>query len=122
MNQEKKLIIFLLFIFTIGAVYLFFTSEKYQNQGYQKNWWVVYFEDIQNKNASFVIENYSDQTRFHWEASVKNKKLQEGSIQIPKSEKQMISIENIEVKEGSKMTITVSASGDKKEIYKYLKN
>ena len=121
MDQEKKLIIFLLSLFAIGAVYLFFTSEKYQNPEYQKNWWVIYFEDMQNQTTNFVIENYSDQTNFHWEAATKNKKLQEGTIQIPKNEKRMIYPENIEAKDGSKITISVSTGEEKKEIYKYLK-
>lgn len=121
MNQEKKLIIFLLSLFAIGAGYLFFTSERYQDPGYQKNWWVIYFEDMQNQNANFVIENYGEQTNFHWEAAIKNKKLQEGTNRIPKNEKQIIFPENIEAREGSKMTITVYAGEEKKEIYKYLK-
>lgn len=118
MGQGKKIIIFLIFIFIVGSSYLFFVSERYQDPEYNKNWWVVYFEDMQGSGMDFVLENHSGQTDFHWDVSVNKEKIQEGNLQIPRGQRQVVSLDAFQEKE--KITITVSAGDEKKEIYKYL--
>jgi len=117
--QQRKIIIFLTALLILSSLWLSFVSQKMNDPDYQKNWWALYFSDPKSDNLDFAIENHSDKKDFHWEISVDRDKIKEGDIEIEKGKSQKLSFEqNLGNLENKKITITVSASDEKKEIYK----
>jgi hypothetical protein len=115
--KEKKIILILVLFLLASFSYLAFVETRQADLNYQKNWWVVYFENPRNESLNFTIENHSDQNKFHWEVLQDKTKLSEGEAQISKGEKNTIPVDLKDVI-GKKITISISDSKEKKEIYK----
>jgi hypothetical protein len=115
--KEKKIILILGLFLLISFFYLAFMETRQADPNYQKNWWVVYFDNPKDSSISFVIENHSDQNNFHWEVFQEKEKLQEKDTRIPKGESATIDSVNLNDLKG-KIIISVSDGKEKKEIYK----
>lgn len=113
---QKNLIIFITVLFFLCSSYLFYVSDRSLRSDTEKNWWALYFEDPNGKALDFSIENHSAQNNFHWEITADSKKLDNGDIKIKTGESQTIQPEIKDIT--GKISITVSTSNDKKEIYK----
>ncbi len=114
--QQKKIILFLIILFVTGSAWLFHASNRLTDPNVGKNWWTIYFADSNTNNLNFHIENHSDQTTFHWEALVQNKKVREGDEKIEKGASQVVTLdENLGA---GKIIIDVTVGSEKKEIYK----
>jgi hypothetical protein len=85
---------------------------------------VVYFADPKDDSLNFVIENNSDENEFRYEVMAGKSIFEQKDIEIKKGEKKNIEISkpDIESSGNIKFVIAVSASEDKKEIYKNLEN
>jgi hypothetical protein len=116
--QQKKIIIFTACLFFLSSLYLFYSSEKATNPN-QKDFWAIYFSEPKSLDLNFVIENHSNNTNFHYETLDGKNKVSEGDAIIQNGDKRIIDL-NSEVGKilDKKITIVVSTSGDKKEIYK----
>lgn len=117
--MNNRTILYALVIFlAISFVFLAFLERGQQNYDYQKNWWVLYFNDIKSDDLSFTIENHSDKNTFHWSVlRGKNKPAIENDVEIQKGSKETIKLDVAEY-EDKKITIRVSDGENKKDIYK----
>lgn len=70
--QQKIIIAFITIFFILSSAYLFNVSEKKQDPGLNKNWWIAYFENPTDNSLDFTIENYSSSKDFSWEAISKD--------------------------------------------------
>lgn len=100
----------------LSFVYLSYTETRQADLNYQKNWWVVYFNDARNEEVGFTIENHSKQNNFHWEILVGENKIKEGEAHVSLGEKKKMDFDVVFQK--GKITIVVSDGAEKKEIYK----
>ena len=113
--QQRKIIIFLIFLFLASSVWLFRVSDNLLNPNTNGNWWSIYFSDPKSSSLNFVIENHSDQSEFNWKILEKNQTKKEGIEKIEKGEKKEIIIDG---SFKNKIIIQVNAENDRKEIYK----
>ena len=120
--MQKKIIIFISVLFIASSVWLFYQNDKQTNPDLNKNWWAVSFIDSKSNNLDFTIENHSNRTDFHWEVSDGENKLKEGDVKIEKGAFSELNSAYAELssEDNIKITITVSAGDEKKEIYKNL--
>ena len=116
MGQEKKIIYFLITLFVLSSGWLFWVNERGMDPNYQKNWWVVYFQDPKSENLNFTIENHSDKNNFRWEVLSGGSILQSAEFAIPKGQSKgfLVNVPNRE----DKITVSVSDGEKKKDIYK----
>lgn len=112
----NKSIILSLLIFLLFSLGFLAYTETQQQSATNQNWWIVYFENPKNGNLSFIIENNSNKTSFHYETSDGENSLEEADVEIVKGAKKEIFLnENIA---SEKIIIRVSAGSEKREIYK----
>ena len=83
MNQ-KKIISFLIIFLLISFFYLAYVEKKQADLNYQKNWWVLSFDNPNDNSLDFVIENHSSKNNFHWEVLSDTDKIKEADINIVK--------------------------------------
>ena len=119
MNQ-KKIILFLILFLIISFSYLAYVEKKQANLNYQKNWWVLSFDNPKDNTLNFSIENHSSKTNFHWEVLAEQDKIKEGDASIVKGATKNINLSEINIKdfENKKISVKVSADNEMKEIYK----
>lgn len=117
MNNNKAVVIFTIIFFLASALFLAYAENRQTDENFQKDWWVLYFENPSSDSTNFVIENHSQQSNFHWEVWVGDEKMQEADFTVPKGQKKgfMAGIQNPGNK---KITIKVISGEEKKEIYK----
>jgi len=118
MNQQRKIIIFILALFILSSAYLLWTAKNMNDPDYQKNWWALYFENPKSDNLSFVIENHSDKTSFHYTLTAGNDKIEEKDVLVNKGEIKKLSFGDSLKLSFGKITIQVISGDEKKEIYK----
>jgi len=117
--DSRKIIIFSIALFVIASSYLFFVDSRDNSLDFQKDWWVIYFEDPKNLSLNFSIENHSDKKDFKYEIFDGKNKIDNGEAVISKGEtKSIILDQKVGHIENGKITITVSDGVEKKEIYK----
>ena len=120
MNQ-KKIISFLIVFLFISFFYLAYVEKKQADLNYQKNWWVLSFDNPKDNTLNFSIENHSNKTNFHWEVMADGNILKEGDLVIIKGGKELRSeaseLSSLSL-ENKKISVKVSADGEMKEIYK----
>ncbi|GBE16682.1 hypothetical protein BMS3Abin15_00504 [bacterium BMS3Abin15] len=120
--NNKTIIYSLIILLAVSFMFLSFIEQGQRDYDHNKNWWVLYFNDIESDDLHFVIENHSDKNKFHWSIiKGKNKPSLEGDIEVRKGEKRTIKLDVAEY-EDKKITIRVSDDEDKKEIYKDFNN
>ena len=84
-----------------------------------KNWWVAYFQDPEDKNLNFIIENYSSNKNFTYEINVDDVKILEEIVNIKKGDKKELEINSkIANDPKERITIRVSDGNESREIYK----
>lgn len=115
--NNKKIFAFLIIFLIASFFYLAYIEQKQQDSDYQKNWWVLYFEDPKSDNLNFVIENHGDKNNFHWEVFKDKEKIEEGDIKIAKSSTWKSGFQAADY-DNKKISIIVSNGENKKEIYK----
>ena len=117
--NNKTIIISLTIFLALSFIFLSYTQTKQQSPQSQ-NWWVVYFSDPKSDDLNFVIENNSNETSFHWEASAGKSVFEQKDIEIRKGEKKNIEIAKPDTESfgNIRFNIAVSANNESKEIYK----
>lgn len=118
--RQRKLILFILILFILSSAYLLYASNKYQNLNFGSDYWTVCFYNPKSDELSFIIENHSDQTDFHWQVMADQNKIKEGEIKIANGAQSKISGTSPDFPDltNKKITIVISAGEEKKEIYK----
>lgn len=103
----------------MASAYLFFVDSRDNSLDFQKNWWIVYFDEPKSLSWNFSIENHSDKKDFKYEVFDGKNKVAEGDAVIGKGEiRNIILDQKIGHIENKKITIQVSDGAEKKEIYK----
>ncbi len=121
LNQAQKIILFITLLFAAGAVYLFAIDTRYNNPAYNQDWFSLSFSNPQAENMNFVIENFTSQSDFRWEALAGKEKLADGAIQVAPGNKKEITVD-INNRTAERLTIRVSSGKDgMQEIYKNIK-
>lgn len=119
-NQSQKIIFFICLLFLAGAVYLFSVNPHYSNPRYGQGWFALSFSDPKSNNLNFTIENFSQETNFHWEILENKKTIFQDDVQINSGEKKELS--SSEIVSAKKMTVRVSSGSITQEIYKNLRS
>jgi hypothetical protein len=117
MNQQTKIIIFIVVLFVLSSSLLFFINDRYLNSEASKNYWAVSFVNPKDNSLNFIIENHSQKNNFHWEVNSDNGKLSSGDINVGKGDTKNIDLNNTDL--AGKIIIDVSDGENKKEIYKF---
>ncbi|MCX6766068.1 MAG: hypothetical protein NT136_03880 [Candidatus Moranbacteria bacterium] len=115
--MERKIILSFIIILLASFFYLAYVEQRQADYDYQKNWWVVYFENPKGDLLDFVIENHSSQNNFHWEVLAEKDKVKEGDVNIAKGVREIIKL-NIDNSIAGKITVSITSGEEKKEIYK----
>lgn len=117
----KKIITSLIIFLALSCIFLAYTQTKQQSPESQ-NWWIVYFASPKNDSLNFVIENNSNEKKFHWEILNDKNKLKEGDVDIEKGNKKEVTLSSSDFGNfgNIKFNIIVSTNEDKKEIYKII--
>lgn len=116
MKKNSIIISFAVLMF-LSFFYLAFTENRQADLDYQKDWWILSFQDPTGQDVNFTIENHSNQSNFHWEILRGSEKLEEKDVEILKGESVVIDSVSAENLQG-KIIVKVSDSVNKKEIYK----
>lgn len=116
-NRSSQLVAITITMFLLSAIWLSWISKKQMDPDYQKNWWVLSFDDPKSSSLNFTIENHSNSNKFHWEISIDKTKIKEGDVAIDKGQQKTIPVSANNM-ENKKATITVTSGENKKEIYK----
>lgn len=120
MNQQIKIIGFLIFFFVLSSAWLFEKNALGLNPDYKKDWWVIYFQEARGNNLSFVLENHSTSRDFRWEVISDDVLFQNGEVQVASGGKKNIEIELKNPQK--KISVRVSDERERKEIYKNFEN
>ncbi len=120
MNQQIKIIGFLIFFFVLSSAWLFEKNALGLNPDYKKDWWVIYFQEARGNNLSFVLENHSTSKDFHWEVISEDLLLKDGNVKVMPGEKKNIEIELKNPQK--KISVRVSDNRENQEIYKNFEN
>jgi hypothetical protein len=116
--NSKAIIISTIVIFFMSSLFLAWSEKRQSDENFQKDWWVLSFDEPRGSDINFTIANHSQKTSFHWEVISGAEKMSEGEARIAKG-----SIWKSDIKTGDltgKITIRISVGSDKKEIYKNL--
>lgn len=116
--NNKTIVIFTVIFFLTSALFLAYTENKQSDENFQKDWWVLSFNNPKNDDLNFTIENHSQKTSFHWELISGMDTISGGDAKIAKGSTwtSNVQVENLT----GKIIIRVSDGSDKKEIYKNL--
>lgn len=120
MKINNKTIITSLIIFLLASfIYLAYSENKRGNEVYDKDLWIVYFDSPAGDDLSFIIENFSESADFQWEVYADSEKIEGGDTAVERTYKKSIDSTREEY-QNKKVTIAVTHSGEKKEIYKII--
>jgi hypothetical protein len=120
--STKKIIIILIISLLLSSIWLSYNETRQADLDYQKNWWVVYFENPSGSSLNFTIENHSKETAFNYKIMGDKNILEEKNISIKNNRQQKINIDPVAFENISerKITIIITDGNNKKEIYKIL--
>ena len=120
--STKKIIIILIISLLLSSIWLSYNETRQADLDYQKNWWVVYFENPSGSSLNFTIENHSKETAFNYKIMGNKNILEEKNISIKNNRQQKINIDPVAFENISerKITIIITDGNNKKEIYKIL--
>jgi len=120
--STKKIIIILIISLLLSSIWLSYNETRQADLNYQKNWWVVYFENPSGSSLNFTIENHSKETAFNYKIMGNKNILEEKNISIKNNRQQKINIDPVAFENISerKITIIITDGNNKKEIYKIL--
>ncbi|MFA6183692.1 MAG: hypothetical protein WC682_01155 [Parcubacteria group bacterium] len=113
MPNQKTILVSLALFILISFSYLAIL-ENAQHQ--IKDSWFIYFENINDDSSNFIIENYSDDTKFSWKIFVDNSLFNQGEVQVLEKNKKNVSIDK--PPKGKTIKVIVSHSKEDREIYK----
>jgi len=120
--STKKIIIILIISLLLSSIWLSYNETRQADLNYQKNWWVVYFENPSGSSLNFTIENHSKETAFNYKIMGDENILEEKNISIKNNRQQKINIDPVAFENipERKITIIITDGNNKKEIYKIL--
>ena len=120
--STKKIIIILIISLLLSSIWLSYNETRQADLDYQKNWWVVYFENPSGSSLNFTIENHSKETAFNYKIMGNKNILEEKNISIKNNRQQKINIDPVAFENipERKITIIITDGNNKKEIYKIL--
>jgi hypothetical protein len=118
--MQRKIIFFTIIILLFSFFYLAYTEKKQADLNYQKNWWILSFDNPKDNTLNFSIENHSNKNNFHWEVLADGNIIKEAAISASRGVTKDIDLSDINIKdlENKKISVKVSADGETKEIYK----
>jgi hypothetical protein len=114
--NSRIIVICTIIFFLVSALFLAYTENHQSDENFQKDWWVLSFNDPKNTDVNFIIENHSQKSSFHWELISGTEIISEGDAKIAKGSawKSNVQTDNL----SGKAIVRVSSGSDKKEIYK----
>jgi len=116
--NSRTIVIFTIIFFLVSALFLAYSEKQQSDENFQKDWWVLSFNDPKSADINFTIENHSQKTSFHWELISGTDTLSEGDAKIAKGSTWTSNVQTNNL--SGKIIIQVSNGSDKKEIYKNL--
>lgn len=116
-SPAQKVIAFIVFLFIVGASYLFTIDSRYNDPKYNQDWFALSFSDPQSASFDFTIENFSAQSDFQWEIFVEEEKVSSSLATMAPREKKEIRIK-ADPQATGRITIRVSSPTETREIYK----
>lgn len=120
--SSKIIIVTTLVLVLICFLFLFTVEEKNNDYDFKKNWSVVYFDNPSGNSLQFTIENHQKGKINYGYKILKNDKLAtEGSVEVEKAEKKVLSPNIGSGLAGSKITIIINTSEREYKIYKNIK-
>lgn len=116
--NSRTIVICTVVFFLVSALFLAYSENRQSDENFQKDWWVLSFNDPKNADVNFTIENHSQKSSFHWEIISETDKISEGDAKITKGSTwtSNVQVNNL----AGKITVSVSNGSDKNEIYKNL--
>lgn len=117
MTFSKKIILASIALSFICFSYLAYSENQQQDYNYGKSWWTTYFVDPKGEDLSFVVENHSSETAFHWEISLDKAIVAKGDVKLNVGEKKTVPVKASD-NNGKTVLIKISTPKGSKEIYK----
>ena len=117
MKKTNLIILATILLFMASGFFLAYTGTKALDPANSKTWWTTYFLSPKSNDLSFVIENHSAYTSFHWEVLLENFPLAQGNETIKNNQTKNIAIPNVTAS-GKQTSIIVTSDKEKQEIYK----
>ncbi len=110
MKNEKMMLLSFVFLSAV---------ESRNTNLNNNNVWMLYFADPKSDSLDFVIENHSQSTAFGYEILIDKKVVIDSNLSVSLDEIKTVPIpkDNLDLS-NRKITITVTAGDNKKEIYK----
>lgn len=103
----------------ISFSYLSWIQYSQHDYDFDKNWWVLYFENPKNSSLDYLIENHSDMTDFHSEIFLEKQKVSESDFTLQKNERKRFPVDTTDLQD-KKVTIVITTGEQKKEVYKII--
>lgn len=117
MNQRFLIIIFLS-LFVASTFFLFSRNVSELDPDNGKSWWTLSFTSLENpRSLDFIVENFSDNTRFEYEVVADKETLAKDSFELNRGEKKTVT-PNITARPDTRTSIIVTTRKEKKEIYR----
>ncbi len=114
MSPRVLLSIFFL-LFALGSVVLFWQNDKEHDPAYQKDWWLIAFQEPQvPESLNFRIENYSQTEDFSYRILQDTTVIQEASLSLSPGETKEIEV----APRAAAITVEVLHGDEKKSIYR----
>jgi hypothetical protein len=121
--MQKKIIIFISILFIASSSWLFYINQQETNPNKNKNWWSISFQNPRSNDLTFIIENHSQETAFHWQLLKNNKILTQDDLKINNNSSKKIPLNLTDFQYSSltgKLILQVKTKSSQKEIYKNL--
>lgn len=116
--SEKCLILIFCLLFVSSSLFLFWKNERELDPDQGKSWWTLSFATPENrKDLTFIIENHSAQTDFHYQITEEKRILKEATVEINLGAQQRIT-PDIAPHTTARTSIIVTSGTEKKEIYR----
>ncbi|HPN54453.1 MAG TPA: hypothetical protein PLB52_00810 [Candidatus Moranbacteria bacterium] len=120
MKTDKLIIFSTIFFLFLSFVFLTIVESRNTNLD-NSNVWMLYFTDPKSDSLDFAVENHSKNSDFRYEILIDKKVVIESNLSVPSGETKTVPVPKDTVDfSDRKITITVTAGDNKKEIYKNL--
>jgi len=120
LNQSQKIIIFFSVLFLAGSVYLFSIDSRYNDPRYNEDWFALSFSDPESDSLDFMVENFSSQSGFRWEALRDGQEMGQGTVTVAPGEKKEIFFPYGKESD-SRYVIRITGADGVQEIYKNIR-
>lgn len=117
--KNEKMIIFSTIVFLLASFVFLSAIESRNTNLDNNNVWILYFADPKSDSLDFMIENHSKNSDFRYEILIDKKVVIDSNLSVPLGETKTVPVpkDNLDLS-NRKITISVTAGDNKKEIYK----